>query len=184
MPALALVRGQQSLPDTPGFRVADSLVLEAGSLPGLEKDLRIFVRENWIVLVKEQIVLKRNLDTRWTGGGEAFHPSLLHGRRLEHMQNEFDLRDPSLEDGLRSALIALIQRQGAVHPPGLDESNIGSVLFQEDVVWEEQGLRRNVTGLTPVYWQLRRTAEGEPVPDAQTGLPVYYKQEGSFVPLH
>ncbi|MCD4709533.1 MAG: hypothetical protein K8R52_01695 [Bacteroidales bacterium] len=35
--------------------------------------------------------------------------------------------------------------------------------------------RKNENGITPVIWQLRQTAEGEPVHDAETGFPVYYK---------
>jgi hypothetical protein len=44
-------------------------------------------------------------------------------------------------------------------------------------------LDRQVNAITPVIWQRRRTVEGEPVNDAGTGWPVYYKNSLSRIEL-
>ncbi len=38
-------------------------------------------------------------------------------------------------------------------------------------------ITKRVQGITPVMWQRRRTTAGEPVNEADTGLPVYYKNQ-------
>jgi hypothetical protein len=40
---------------------------------------------------------------------------------------------------------------------------------------DHQEFRKRIKALTPVIWQERQTADGEPIPDGETGYPVYYK---------
>ncbi len=42
-----------------------------------------------------------------------------------------------------------------------------------DILTAEESVR--LRGISPVIWQQRQTADGEPIHDAATGLPVYYK---------
>ncbi|MGW8316408.1 MAG: hypothetical protein ACWGNV_12465, partial [Bacteroidales bacterium] len=44
-------------------------------------------------------------------------------------------------------------------------------------------ITRTVESVTPVIWQRRQTKEGEPVDEAGTGYPVYYKNSLRPVPL-
>jgi hypothetical protein len=54
-----------------------------------------------------------------------------------------------------------------------------SVLFREKwtVDLATMQMTKKVFEITPVIWQRRKTQEGEPINDGDTGLPVYYKNE-------
>ncbi len=59
------------------------------------------------------------------------------------------------------------------------EDQLLSVIFHEE--WRMNPVTMDVTkrvlALTPVIWQRRQTEAGDPVNEAETGLPVYYKNE-------
>jgi len=115
---------------------------------------------------------------------------------------EFSLLDPHLpETGMhgfpepdsmdrstrefQAALIELTRgRIRNIHRYDLEEQLL-SVYFHE--LWSfdpaSGALLRQVTGITPVIWQRRRTVEGEPVNEAGTGWPVYYKNELTRIDL-
>jgi len=99
--------------------------------------------------------------------------------RVTGITYEFLLReDPDLAaHPLQEALIPLI-RAGSTMAGHYDlESQLNSVLFHEE--WHVDpvsfDITRKVTGITPVIWQRRKTKEGIPVNDAESGLPVFYK---------
>jgi len=60
-----------------------------------------------------------------------------------------------------------------------------SVHFHEDWIIDPVSLQisKRVRGITPVIWQRRQTTEGEPINDAETGLPVYYKNSLNRIEL-
>jgi len=99
--------------------------------------------------------------------------------RFTGITYEFLLReDPDLAaHPLQEALIPLIRTNSAMADHYDLESQLNSVLFHEEwhvdpVSWD---ITRKVTGITPVIWQRRKTKEGIPVNDAESGLPVFYK---------
>jgi hypothetical protein len=121
---------------------------------------------------------------------------------LREVEYEFSLLDPHMEgSGLRgfpepdsmdrstrelqASLIALVRdRIRNLSRYNLEEQML-SVRFHETWRFDPSTLElvRQVNAITPVIWQRRRTAEGEPVNDADTGWPVYYKNILSSVSL-
>jgi hypothetical protein len=99
--------------------------------------------------------------------------------RFTGITYEFLLReDPDLAaHPLQEALIPLIRRRSAMAGHYDLESQLNSLLFREEWHVDPVSLEitRKVTGITPVIWQRRRTKEGIPVNDAESGLPVFYK---------
>ena len=107
---------------------------------------------------------------------------------------EFVLLDPHLESSgnvsfpspdsmdretaeLQRALISLIGRRSSA-ASGFDlEDQLLSVYFHEDWQVDPVSLEitRKVHAITPVIWQRRKTVQGEPVDEGDTGYPVYYK---------
>ncbi len=57
------------------------------------------------------------------------------------------------------------------------ENQLLSVWFHEEWFLDPATgqITKKVRGISPVIWQRRMTAEGDPVDDADTGYPVYYK---------
>jgi hypothetical protein len=99
--------------------------------------------------------------------------------KIRKFSYEFELMDPA--SGEKNNLHDPISRLVKEHSPrarahDLDKQ-LGSVRFRE--VWRmdpvTHEITRTVQEITPVIWQRRQTAEGEPVNDADSGLPVYYK---------
>ena len=91
--------------------------------------------------------------------------------------------EPDSLDGptrlLQDQLIALvIARSDADKRYNLPEQLL-SVIFEEAWSLDPENLQfsKRVHALTPVIWQRRQTEAGDPVNEAETGLPVYYKNE-------
>jgi hypothetical protein len=78
---------------------------------------------------------------------------------------------------LQSDFIDLIIRRIPVSELYNPKEQLLSIYFHEDWILEadNQEIRKQVKGITPVIWQQRLTAEGIAVPDPETGYPVYYK---------
>ena len=114
--------------------------------------------------------------------------------RLRNISYEFMLLDPHvMESGnnafpepdsmdsrsrkLQRDLISLIQSRTPSGNRFDYQEQLLSVHFHED--WAIDPVTnefiKKVHGITPVMWQRRETTTGEPVNDAETGLPVYYK---------
>jgi len=122
--------------------------------------------------------------------------------RLEGIRYEFNLLDPHLEGSgmegfpepdsmdaatraLQSALIRMVERRiPRIGDYDLAEEML-SVWFEEEWIIDPVSMviTRRVTSLTPVIWQRRRTLDGEPIDEAGTGWPVYYKNPLSPVTL-
>lgn len=114
--------------------------------------------------------------------------------RWNNISYEFMLLDPHLTESgnrafpepdsmdvwtrkLQSDLIALIQSRSLAGKQYDYSDQLLSVLFHEDWMIDPvtREIDKKVVGITPVIWQRRKTTSGEPVNDAETGLPVYYK---------
>ncbi len=99
--------------------------------------------------------------------------------RLRGISYEFSFLDPHNIpiNNLQNDIIALINIHYPVNKIYNLPEQLLSVHFHEEwiLVPDNQEIRKKVKGITPVIWQLRQTADGEPIHDAETGLPVYYK---------
>jgi len=101
--------------------------------------------------------------------------------RLIGVTYEFSFLDPhqgpmqSLQDDLATMVRHRIPVDGVYNLP----EHLLSVRFHEEWIIkpESQEIIKIVKGFTPVIWQKRQTTEGEPIYDADTGLPVYYTLE-------
>ncbi len=80
---------------------------------------------------------------------------------------------------LQEALIALISARANFKQTYRLEDQILSVIFYEE--WSQDPetfeVTKRVRAITPVIWQRRQTETGDPVNEANTGLPVYYKNQ-------
>ena len=115
---------------------------------------------------------------------------------LRNISYEFHLLDPHLVasgniafpepdsmDGptrqLQEELIALITARDNFNERYQPKDQLLSVIFHE--VWNQDPVTLKVTkrvrAITPVIWQRRQTEAGDPVNEAETGLPVYYKNQ-------
>ena len=114
--------------------------------------------------------------------------------RIKNITYEFTLLDPHTPGSnnkdfagpggmdpetrrLHQGLISLVRgRSAALARADLDELLL-SVYFHETWEVDPSTLQfyKKVDGITPVLWQRRQTSNAEPVDDAETGLPVYYK---------
>ena len=99
--------------------------------------------------------------------------------RLRDISYEFSFLDPHHVPikNLQSDIIALINN----HYPVIKIYNLPeqllSIYFHEEWIFDPDNkeIKKKVKGITPVIWQRRQTADGEPIHDAETGFPVYYK---------
>ncbi len=99
--------------------------------------------------------------------------------RIKEISYEFsflNLSNPQ-ERKLQEALISLINQSYPIPEVYEPAEQLLSVYFHEDWVIEadHQEFRKRIEAITPVIWQERQTADGEPIPDGETGYPVYYK---------
>lgn len=121
---------------------------------------------------------------------------------LEDIRYEFNLLDPHLVGSgvegfpvpdsmdeatraLQEALIAMVKKRSMNGERYNWEQEMLSVWFREKWSIDPATLEitRLVKSITPVIWQRRQTEEGEPVDEAGTGSPVYYKNSLRPVPL-
>ena len=99
--------------------------------------------------------------------------------RLKHISYEFTFLDlpEELAKEVQKAIIALINESFPI-PGTYDPSEqLLSIYFHEDWLIEPGPtvFSKRVRGITPVIWQRRQRADGEPILDPDTGYPVFYK---------
>lgn len=117
---------------------------------------------------------------------------------LDNISYEFMLLDPHLPSSgnlafpepdsmdfrtkeLQGKLIDLVESRSRNSHRYVLSDQLLSVYFHEEWTIDPLSMQitKKVAGITPVIWQRRKTTEGVPINDADTGLPVYYKN-----PLH
>ncbi len=153
-------------------------------IPGGEDSLYILkFLEDWIIDPMQASISKQVLE---------FDSTI----PLREISYEFHLLDPHLlssgnrafpepdsMDGptrqLQEELIALITARDNFNERYQPKDQLLSVIFHE--VWNQDPVTLKVTkrvrAITPVIWQRRQTEAGDPVNEAETGLPVYYKNQ-------
>ena len=100
--------------------------------------------------------------------------------RLRNISYEFFFLDlpEHLAKEVQLAFIALINKRFSIPQVYDPPEQLLSVYFHE--VWtldpHEKVLTKKVRAISPVLWQRRQGADGEPILDPDTGFPVFYKQ--------
>ncbi len=173
----------------PGFhRVLDRIDLPAGLNPLQTPGCVMEFREEWILdpagfsisKKADEFVLycEDSSDLVFPASGEL---------RIKNVSYEFSFLDlqkeaaPVLQEEavqkLQSDFIELITRRFPIPELYNPKEQLLSIYFHEDWILEadNQEIRKQVKGITPVIWQQRQTADGKAVPDPETGYPVYYK---------
>jgi hypothetical protein len=99
--------------------------------------------------------------------------------RLRNISYEFSFLDlqEQMAKEMQLAFISLINKRYPIPEAYDPPEQLLSVHFHEE--WKvdpgSQEFTKKVRGISPVIWQRRQTADGEPILDAETGLPVFYK---------
>jgi len=174
------------------FQVSDVMDLPPELNPGRDTSCSLEFQEQWILNVATRSISKKV---------EAYEISCtdstgVHGLpegtvRLKNLSYEFsfldlmDLMDQRARK-LQEALISLIERSFPIPEVYDPTKQLLSVYFLEDWVIEanHQEIKKRVKAITPVIWQERQTADGEPIHDGETGYPVYYKLKLDRIELH
>jgi hypothetical protein len=184
-------------PQAGSFHLVDDVEITV-ELPG-QKDTVCKLRflEDWMIDPRANSILKQVV--RWDSCCSEIFSSLpiKNGAiRIGNISHEFHLMDPHLVASgnkafpepdsmdaptrqLQDQLIALvIARSDAGKRYHLSEQLL-SVIFVEEWSINPTTLKisKKVRALTPLIWQRRQTETGEPINEAETGLPVYYKFE-------
>ena len=176
--AFGLVVAQETI-----FQVSDVMDLPPELNPGELASCSLEFQEQWILNVAKSSISKKvdAYDVSCKDSTEVH--GLPEGTvRLKNLSYEFsfldlmDLMDQRARK-LQEALIALINQRYAIPELYNPPEQLLSVYFHEDWVFDadHQVFTKTVRGITPVIWQERQTADGEPLPDGDTGYPVYYK---------
>jgi hypothetical protein len=162
------------------FQVLDVMDLPPELNPKRQASCSLEFQEQWVVNVATSSISKKvdAYGISCTDSSDlAFLPEGAH--RIKEISYEFsflNLSDPQ-ERKLQEALISLINQSFPIPDVYEPAEQLLSVYFHEDWVIEadHQEFRKRIKALTPVIWQERQTADGEPIPDGETGYPVYYK---------
>ena len=165
------------------YELLDVMDLPPGLNPKQKVSCSLEFQEQWILNVANASISKEvnAFGISCKDSTEAL--SLPEGTvRLKNLSYEFsfmdlmDLTDQKASQ-LQETMIALINHRYSFPEVYNPQEQLLSVYFHEDWVIEadHQHVKKKVKGITPVIWQQRQTAEGEPLHDAATGYPVYYK---------
>lgn len=182
-PALCPLSAQESR-----HRILDFVDLPAELNQERHPGCKMEFREEWTLDPASSSLSKKVDEYRISCEDSSEHLSPAKGElRIKNISYEFSFLDLQEEAmpiigeekvlKLQKDFIALIN---ALHPlPEFYDPPLQllSVYFLEDWVFkaDQKTINKRVKGIAPVIWQQRQTADGDPVLDAATGYPVYYK---------
>jgi hypothetical protein len=184
-------------------RVVDAVNLPAAESGQPDRSWYLVFNESWMIAAHRPYILKtvnsytvhdyRNPEADADSlqaalGKYASGIPLNRGAaRLGEVSYEFLLMDPDTEqtNNLHTPLSSLVSAHSAAAQHYVLKDQLLSVYFHETWSIDPDSLRitKKVLGVTPVIWQRRQTTHGEPVNDAESGLPVYYKLQLERIPL-
>ena len=99
--------------------------------------------------------------------------------RLRNLSFEFSFLDlpEQMAKEIQLAIIALVNNSYLLPEYYDPQEQLLSVYFHEDWSINDDPLvfSKKVRAISPVIWQRRQTADGEPLLDPDTGSPVFYK---------
>lgn len=136
-------------------------------------------REVWTVNA-QKFTISKKVDSYTVPCGNRIPGILSSGEevRLKGITYEFSFLDPHQTpiQSLQDDIATMVRHRIPVNSLYNLSEQLLSVRFHEEWIIEpeNQEIIKVVRGITPVIWQKRQTTQGEPVYDAETGLPVYY----------
>jgi len=144
--------------------------------------------EQWTIRVPGSSVTKDVHSFRYSCADSSVSLFPAEGKlRVRNINYEFSFLDPAGEvmRELQEDFIALISKLHPLPEVYQAKKELLSVYFHEEWILdaEQQSIQKSVTGITPVIWQIRQTADGEPVLDGDTGYPVYFTHRLNRIPL-
>ncbi len=183
LPAIYMDAQSQEQVEDRKHRLVDHIEVSV-AIPGGEDSLSTLrFLEEWIIDPKQASISKQVLEFDGT-------------TPLRNISYEFHLLDPHLVasgniafpepdsmDGptrqLQEELIALITARDNFNKRYQPKDQLLSVIFHEEWSQDPETFKvtKRVRAITPVIWQRRQTEAGDPVNEAETGLPVYYKNQ-------
>lgn len=139
-------------------------------------------QEEWVIDPAGASISKTVDSFSFPCSDSTITPNLPEGPiRIKNMSFEFsflDLPEQRAKE-IQKEFIALIHKRSSIPRAYDPEDQLLSIHFHEN--WSldasHKVFTKKVLGITPVIWQRRQTAEGEAIPDGETGLPVFYKLE-------
>ena len=188
---------QEYQPPDRSYHLVDDVEISL-AIPG-QKDTVCKLRflEDWFIDAQANSILKQVV--RWDSC--CFEilssiPSKNETIPIRNISYEFHLLDPHLVasgniafpepdsmDGFtrefQAELVALITARNNIEGRYQLDQQLLSLIFHEDWSINPENLvvSKKVRAITPVIWQRRQTETGEPINEAETGFPVYYKIE-------
>ena len=150
--------------------------------PDQRASCRLELEEEWTIDPTGSSILKfvESFNMSCADGNISLSPDeeVIRFRNISYEFTFLDLPEQMAKE-VQLAFIALINKRLPIPDVYNPLDQLLSIHFHEE--WTiDPGSReftKKVRGITPVIWQLRQTADGEPVPDPDTGLPVFYKHQ-------
>lgn len=141
---------------------------------------RLEFQEEWIIDPMGSSISKTVISFEFPCEDRSSTATLPEGTtRLRKLSFEFSFLDlpEQMSKEIQLAIIALVNNSYPFPDYYDPQKQLLSVYFHEDWSIDDDPLvfTKKVRALSPVIWQQRQTAEGEPIHDAATGYPVYYK---------
>ena len=141
---------------------------------------RLEFQEEWIIDPTGSSISKTVISLEFPCEDQSSTATLPEGTtRLRNLSFEFSFLDlpEQMAKEIQLAIIALVNNSYPFPDYYDPQKQLLSVYFHEDWSIDDDPLvfTKKVRALSPVIWQQRQTAEGEPLHDAETGYPVYYK---------
>lgn len=162
------------------FQIRVAMALPQGLTMDNSSGCWLESQEQWIIDPARSSITKRVDAYEFPCQDTVERVKLPEGtRRLKNVSYEFTFLDlpEELAKEVQEAINALISERFPI-PGTYDPSEqLLSIYFHEDWLIEPgpNQFSKKVQGITPVIWQRRQRADGEPVLDPDTGYPVFYK---------
>jgi hypothetical protein len=164
------------------FQMFQAMDLPREFNPDRSPSCKVEFQEEWIIDPASSSILKTVKSFEFPCDDGSSSATLPDGTtRLKNLSFEFSFLDlpEQMAKEIQMAIIDLLNKRYPLPEYYDPQDQLLSIYFHED--WSiESGHKtftKKVRGLTPIIWQRRQTADGEPLLDPDTGYPVFYKLE-------
>jgi hypothetical protein len=184
--ALATLCGSAGMSQEIRIMVQDEVDLPLVMEGHAGQDLIISFKETWNIKpvkgsIKKQVESFSVLDHNNVAAADSLLEKLksIAPLTLEQVSYEFMLVDPETgqKNNLHGDITILVSKHSSMASKYDLQQQLYSINFLE--TWKVDpdmvSILKKVVSITPVIWQRRQTEAGDPVDDAESGLPVYYK---------
>jgi len=162
------------------YKVLHVMDMPPGLYPESTASCSLKFQEQWILDIDASSIRKEVDTCQSFCPDSSLAPDLPGGTiRLNELSIEFSFMDLANPDDMKiqEVFIALINDIRPIPEVYNPKEQLLSVCFHEDWIidTDHRVFKKKIRGITPVIWQIRQTADGETIPDPETGYPVYYK---------